>query len=210
MIFREIHQWAVLPKKHVADLGSARERRQILRQNFVHLRAERQPQFCPPWVQGATLGWRIFSPIDVTLSPLDQIEIAGGDFVEASARAVGKRQIWTRGDATIALDPPSWLNSYEFETDDGNQSMFLPNGLGTIEWRQGWTVEGWDDFGLLIVPSPQIPNLGVEIGLLSPATLERIMPKGISIAVAPRCKVEIRRGDEIARLIPISRECMSL
>lgn len=205
-----MHRWAILPKKHVADVESARARREIMRQNFVHLRAERQPEFCPPWVQGATLGWRIFSPIDVTLTPLEQVEVAGGDSVEASARAVGKRQIWTRGDATIALDPPTWLNAYEFETDNGRQSMFLPNALGTVEWRQGWTVEDWNDIGLLIIPSPKTPSLGVEIGLLSPATLKRIAPKGISIAVAPSCEIKIKRGDEIARLIPISRECMSL
>lgn len=88
--------------------------------------------------------------------------------------------------------------------------MFLPNGLGTLEWRQGWTVEGWDEIGLLVIPSPLLPDLGVEVGLLSPATLKRIESKGISIAIAPKCRVEIRRGDEIARLIPISRECMSL
>ncbi|WP_353065994.1 hypothetical protein [Arcanobacterium hippocoleae] len=156
------------------------------------------------------MGWRVYSPIDVILSPFEQIEVAGGVSVENSARAVGKSQVWTRGDATIALDPPPWLNSYEFESDAGRQSMFLPNALGTIEWRQGWTVEKWDDVGVLIIPSPLMPDLGVEIGLLSPATLKRIAPKGISIAIAPKRRVEIKRGDEVARLIPISRECMRL
>lgn len=83
MIFREMYQWAIAPKKHVIDLESARVRRDTMRQNFKHLRAERQPEFCPPWVQGATLGWRIYSAIDVILSPLEQIEVAGGKMLNA-------------------------------------------------------------------------------------------------------------------------------
>lgn len=210
MRFRSLYSWSSIPGKFNADLKSARARKELMKNSFTHLRAERQPEFCPTWVQGATLGWRIQSPIDVTLTPLEQIEIVGGDLAEEAAHAVGKKQIWVRGNAAIALDAPHWLNAFVFETAAGTETMFLPNGLGTIEWRQGWTVEDWGNTGLLVIPSPCSVDLGVEIGLFTPATLKRLASKGMSIAIAPKRRIEILRGDEIARLIPICSECQSL
>ncbi|WP_145012685.1 hypothetical protein [Kocuria salsicia] len=210
MHFSQLYSWAIPPAKYELDLPAAREKRTLSAESFTHLRAERQPEFCPPWIQGATLGWRINSPIDITLSPLRQVEIAGGEQTSESARAVGMNQVWVRDSATLAVEQRAWLTSYEFETSQGSQTMFLPNGLDTVEWRLGWSATTADDFGLLVVPSPETPDLGVQIGLFSSATIERLHSTGMSIAISPRCELTLSRGDEIARLIPISREALRL
>ncbi len=210
MHFEALQPWALIPKKYEVNLSEARAHRTRMRENFTHLRAERQPEFCPPWIQGASLGWRILSLIDVTLTPLKQVEVAGGESAINSVQAVGMSQMWLRGGASIAVNPPPWLNAYEFNTSTGTETMFIPNGLGTVEWRQGWSIKDFGDFGVLVIPSPAQPDLGVEIGLLSAQVLKRIETKGMSIAIAPKKDVDIRRGDEIARLIPISRDCQKL
>lgn len=119
-------------------------------------------------------------------------------------------QVWTRDKAAIAVESTDWLGAYEFEADGNNQTMFLPNGLNTVEWRLGWTVREHNGYALLIVPSPSSPSVGVQIGLLSPSTLDRHTDIGFSIAIAPSSQVNLTRGDEIARLIPVSKEMQRL
>lgn len=210
MQFNNLFDWAITPQKHRPDVQAARARRELMRQSFTHMRAERQPEFCPPWVQGSSVGWRVLSPIDVTLTPLEQIEVANNERTEHAVRAVGKSQVWLRGGAALALDPPPWLNAYQFTTEQGPETMFLPNGLGTIEWRLGWTIADWGELGIIVIPSPSCTDLGVEIGVFTPATLGRIADKGMSIAISPKERITVSRGDEIARIIPISKECLKL
>ena len=210
MHFSQLSPWAIPPTKYDLNLSAAREKRKLSAESFTYIRAERQPEFCPPWVQGATLGWRISSPTDITLSPLRQVEITGGEQTSESARAVGMNQVWIRDSATLAVEQQSWLTSYEFETSQGSQTMFLPNGLGTVEWRLGWSATTADDFGLLVIPSPETPDLGVQIGLFSSTTIKRLHGTGMSIAISPRRELTLSRGDEIARLVPSSREALNL
>jgi len=210
MKFEALVNWALTPTKFVPDLSAARAKRDALRGGFVHVRAERLPEFCPPWVQGQLIGWRVHSPIDVTLTPLPQYEIPADCDSAESARATGQQQVWMRGDAAIAVSAPPWLNGFEYLQDGRRQNMFIPNGLGTVEWRLGWTVRDPVGFGLLIVPTIGQESLGVEWGYLSLKALERLEEKGLSIAVRPDREIRISRGQEIARLIPISPEALVL
>lgn len=210
MTFKSLYEWAIPPVKYEVNMSSARAVRDLYEQNFTRLRARRQPEFCPPWKQAAVLGWRILSPITVNISPVEQTEISSHNDPIHIAKTLGMNQVWTRHDATIALTSPSWLNAFEFLTPSGPQNMFIPNGMSTVEWRMGWKAEMPKDFGLLIIPSPSCINLGVEIGFLSNSILHKIGDKGVSIAIKPQRKVNISRGDEIARIIPISKECLSI
>lgn len=211
MRFKPLLAWSLPPAKFIPDMKGARLKRDLLRTGFAHVRAERQPEFCPPWVQGQALGWRIASPIDVVLTPLMQYEVPFGETAAPSARAMGGQQhVWIRDRAAIATTAPPWLTGFEFDHGGEAQSMFIPNGLASIEWRLGWAASDHDNIGLLVIPSPSTPNLGVEIGYFSPRTLDRIELKGLSIAVSPDGPVRIERGQEIARLIPINREALAL
>lgn len=209
MKFECMFPWALEPTKAAVDVRSARSRRELLRNGFSTARAERQPEFCPPWVQGQTLGWRIHSPIDVELSPLHQTEIAKSDHAGSVAAALGHGQVWVRGETALAVSPTSWLNGFEYVQGDERHNMFIPNGLGTAEWRLGWRVQEHGSFGLLIMPSGNV-DIGVEVGYFSPTMLERLQEKGLSIAIRPSAITHIRRDQEIAWLIPIHPDAAAL
>lgn len=209
MYFEKLYDWALLPYKYKVDSTAARAKRDMFRSSFTYIRAERQPEFCHSWIKAAELGWRILSPIDIILSPCEQIEISP-DTAQYAAKDLGVSEVWTRGKSALALNPPSWLKKYHFKTEKTNETMFIPNGINTFEWRLGWKVIDSSDFSLLTIPSPNIPDLGVEIGLLSPKQLNNIHRTGCSIAFSPQRNLTINRGDEIARLIPISKEAQAL
>jgi hypothetical protein len=203
--FESQQAWSLLPRKFVPDVARAREYRDLLRNGFAHRRAERQPEFCVPWAGGASLGWRVVSPVDVDLHPLPQHEIPKEADAEAAARAMGgQTQVWVRANAAIATQGAAWLNGYQYDDAGSTETMFIPNGQGTVEWRQGWSVTECDGWGLLVIPSPAATKLGVEIGLFNPTTLTHLEQKGLSIAIKPHEPISINRGSEIARLIPIA------
>jgi len=116
--FRAIQPWALLPRTAVVDHEAARERAKVYREHFRYVRAERQPEFCAPWVLGQEIGWRVVSPIDVTLGPLPQIEIDPGDAPETAVRAVAMSQMWQRERTALTVQRPSWLHLYQFRHND--------------------------------------------------------------------------------------------
>lgn len=197
----------MLPEQRTADIEGAKERERLYRENFQYLRAARQPEFCAPWVLGQRIGWRVLSPVDVTVTPLPQVEVAGDDSATAAA-AVGKREVWLRGGTALAMDRPPWLHLYRFRESDGWGNMFVPNGHGTVEWRLGWSPDNVDALSIMIFPSENLPELGVLVGVLTPASLERMRPTGFSVAFRPHGEVPIARGQEIARIVLVGRESM--
>ncbi|WP_427917418.1 hypothetical protein [Streptomyces sp. cg40] len=207
MKFERIHPWALVPQQRTVDIEAAKERERLYRENFRHLRAARQPEFCAPWNLGQRVGWRVFSPVDVTLTALPQIEISAED-TEASAGSVGKQEVWLRGGTALAMDRPPWLHLYEFRDGDGWGNMFVPNGQGSIEWRQGWMPDDFQPLSVMVFPSEELPELGVLVGVLTPASLERMQSTGFSIAISPRTDVDIRRGQEIARIVLVGPESL--
>ena len=86
--------------------------------------------------------------------------------------------------------------------------MFIPNGEDTIEWRLGFTITGVDDHSVLVFPSDHHPELGVKVGVLTSASLQRLEATGFSIAVSPNRRVPIRRGQEIARIVLLHPESL--
>ncbi|TDU02350.1 hypothetical protein EDD99_0741 [Streptomyces sp. 846.5] len=207
MKFQRIHPWALTPTRKTVDTEAAKERERLYRDNFMHLRAARQPEFCAPWVLGQRIGWRILSPIDVTLTPLPQVEISADD-TEASAASVGKQEVWLRSGTALAMDRPPWLHLYQFREGDGWGNMFVPNGQGTVEWRLGWMPDDFQPLSVMVFPSEELPELGVAVGVLTSASLGRMQSTGFSIAVSPRTDVQVRRGQEIARMVLVGPESL--
>jgi hypothetical protein len=86
--FSQLQPWAIMPGKFQVDRVGARNRADLYRQSFRYVRAERRPEHCAPWVMGQELGWRVHSPVDVTLTPLEQIEVEADADPEGAATAV--------------------------------------------------------------------------------------------------------------------------
>lgn len=199
--FEALYPWALLPHHTQIDHGGARTRARLYREQFRYVRAERQPEFCAPWVVGQELGWRIDSPIDVVLTPLVQVEIDPSGDAESAVRAAAKSELWLRRETALSLDRTSWLHLYQFRHEDHWENMFVPNGQATIEWRLGWRPKDYGHYALMIFPSERVPDLGVQVGVLTKSTLHHIDATGFSIAMSPRREVSIARGDEIARIV---------
>ncbi len=204
-----MHPWALLPQQKSVDLESAKERERLYRDNFRYVRSARQPEFCAPWVLGQRLGWRICSPIDVTLTPLPQIEISADD-VDASVTAAGKAEVWLRSGTGLVMDRPPWLHLYQFRDGDGWGNMFIPNGQGSVEWRLGWLPEDYEPLSLMVFASEELPELGVVTSVLTSASLKRLAATGFSLAIHPRTEVSIRRSQEIARMVLLGPESLRM
>jgi len=207
MKFERLHPWAVLPGRRTVDIDAAKERERLYRENFRHLRAARQPEFCAPWVLGQRVGWRIFSPVDVTITPLPQVEISGEE-TEVAAAAVGKQEVWLRSGTALAMERPPWLHLYQFRDGDGWGSMFVPNGQDSVEWRLGWMPDDFQPMSVMVFPSEDLADLGVLVGVLTAASLERMQSTGFSLAIRPRGEIPIRRGQEIARMVLVGPESL--
>lgn len=94
------------------------------------------------WLLGQELGWIVASPVSVTLSPLDDVQIAAGDDeeVRAAGRLFVREEFWRHDDGYIAVSRNDWLRTYQYRGADGRwQGMFLPNGQGSAEWRLSGT-----------------------------------------------------------------------
>jgi hypothetical protein len=201
--FHQIQPWAVLPSKCHVDRGAARERSEVYMKYFRYVRAERRPEYCPPWVMGQELGWRIHSPVDITFTELPQIEIAADADPEAAAQAANRPELWKRERSHLAVGKNSWLHLYQFQTDRGWENMFSPNGVGTVEWRLGWGIDVPRGYFLLVLPSDLPGSLPVPIGVISSTVIRRLTSQGgMSLAMRPPVTpVTIERGQEIARLV---------
>jgi hypothetical protein len=196
-----IYDWAVLPLKRRVDRTAAKTRAEVLAADFRWLRAERVPENCLPWVLGYEVGWRIRSPVDVTLSPLDDVEVALSEDNEAGVRAANRAELWIRERSGLAVSRNDWLHLYQYQTAAGWSNMFIPNGRGTVEWHLGWSVSVPDGHFLLIIPDGETPTgLEVPVGIL-PAKLLNVPGREFSLAVKPNRLIKIERGRDLARMI---------
>ncbi|MCP3760641.1 hypothetical protein [Streptomyces sp. TBY4] len=210
--FRQLHPWSLAPRQHKVDRQQSRDHAAVFRGNFRFVRAERQPEHCAPWVMGQELGWRVHSPIDISFTPLDQIELDGANEPEAAGRAVNRTELWQREKSHLAVEKTSWLHLYQFKTARGWENMFLPNGAGTVEWRLGWAADIPRGHFLLVLPLEKpVAGLDVPTGILSStATTRMSRENGLGIAVRPTEPVAIRRGQEIARIVLLHADSLQV
>lgn len=192
MQFDSPHPWAILPYR----VGK------IACPNATGRAAGR----CGPLVRGHHIGFRIGSPLDVELRPLNEVQFqCAEDEVEAHLKQHGLREGWRRGDVVIGLPQPFGLADYRL-AEDPPLAMFLPNGENSIEWKLGFDVTIEDDELLLLFCDK--PRAGLEIftAVLTAANLDSMRERGgFAIAVRPLQTIQICRGDELARVIVLKQ-----
>ncbi|WP_158828117.1 hypothetical protein [Streptomyces sp. NRRL S-118] len=151
---------------------------------------------------GQELGWRVSSPVDITFSPLEQVEVDGIAEAQEIGKVTNLSELWLRRKSQIATAKSNWLHLYQFKGGQGWESMFLPNGVGTVEWRLGWSVDIPQGYFLLVLPGETTME-GVEIltGVLSSSATDRMSENGVSLAMKPTTTVTIRRKQPIARIV---------
>lgn len=198
--FQQLRPWALVPTEYRVDRSRVRDDARTYRESFRFVRAERRPELCPPWVMGQELGWRINSPIDIQFTPLDQVEVIADD-AEAAGSATGRSELWKRERSHLAVHRSTWLHLYQYETQHGWENMFVPNGLGTVEWRLGWAADIPRGYFLLMLASERAGSPEVPTGILSSTAVSKMNNSGgLSVAMRPT-NLTIARGQEIARLI---------
>jgi hypothetical protein len=164
MKFEALYEWALPPIPREIDEPMERDTADLYESSFRFIRARRVPHICPPWRLGQRIGWSIRSPIDKTMTPLPQQEVAE-EVAKDAAVATGADDIWLRGGAALIMTKTPWLHAYQFRDRDEWSTMFLPNGLGSLEWRLGW-VPLVEQKTLMILPSERAdPALGVMPGV---------------------------------------------
>ncbi|MGW9369625.1 hypothetical protein ACWGVR_06345 [Streptomyces xanthophaeus] len=205
--FRSLQPWALLPSKPRIDRATSRAERDAYQHSFRYLRLPRLPADCPPWVLGQELGWSIRSPLTLTMKPLDDTGLAVPDTEDPqqAGRRLGGQAMWQRGKDWIATANSTWLHLGDYRNATGGwEGMFLPNGLGTVEWRLGWAATVPNGTFLMVMPPPDGPPDGLSIPLgVIPAKAVNTMRErgGMSIAVQPDRDVTVHRGQDIARIV---------
>lgn len=201
--FAAQYPWALVPRTARVDRERAKAESAMFRDSFRWVRRDRVAEFCPPWIMGQELGWRVFSPIEVAFTPLEQAEVQTGEDPQAAAGAAGANELWQREGTALAVRDSTWLHLYQYHSAKGRwENMFLPNGQGTVEWRLGWTVEIPRGYFLLVLPSGTETALEVPVGILSSTVCDKMTAAGTAaVAVRPTRATRVRRGQEIARLV---------
>ena len=214
--FDPIYEWAIPPRKRRSDVATATKSAKTIKESFEHYRASRNPEFCWSWRKANYAGWDVISPIDIFFTPLEDFEIspsASKEELQEFAAATKFTQLWNRSDSRIAVRGGDWMRAFDFKTNGGSLSMFVPNGMGTIEWILGWKATIPEGFVVLFIPH-QLNGGAVEVlsGALRKKSLESMADRGVGISIAIRVESSTRvaRGDVIGRFIVIPEYCLDL
>lgn len=209
---RRLHEWAILPYKEHIDRAGPRQEADLLARHFRYHRQFRRPEACPPWVMGQELGWTVVSPISVTVSPLDDIQVAAADSeLPEAGRLLGRDEFWRRGEGYIAAGRNDWLRTHQFRGIDGGwQGMFLPNGQGSVEWRLGWSIQIPEGCFLMVTAPDNANGIEIPTGVLTDRQVNRTWEEegGFSAAMRPLRRVALTRGQPIARIVLLTRETL--
>lgn len=173
----------------------------------------RSSERCGPFQLARSMGLKILSPVTVELSPLQEVQFrckaeALSDFLVANSIA----ECWERDGGFLGFREKTYMRMFDFKVGDHWESMFLPNGQETVEWRLGYDLILPEEYGLLICPPDHpIPNLYIPYGYIAPTIAERAFRRaGLSIAFRADHKVRILRGQQIAKAIPIPLDTLRL
>lgn len=197
--------WALPPERARIATEELKEHAATVEREFRWHRAGRAPELCWPWRLGAELGWIIRSPVDIRMEPFRDFEVEARPGQEAElAETLRDYDLWMHHRTPIAVSRAEtrWMKLYDFESEHGRQSMFVPNGRGTAEWHLGWACDWPGDAFALLLPYRFDGPLEVIQGILDARHLAAAGQKlGVSIAVRPGAVCELRRGDPVARLV---------
>jgi hypothetical protein len=129
---------------------------------------------------------------------------------EAAVRAASMSEMWQRERSALTVQRTPWLHLFQFRHGDQWENMFIPNGAATVEWRMGWAIDGVEDGAIMVFPSEAKPDLGVHVGVLTAAVLRRMTAPGFSVPISPSGPVTVRRGEEIARIVYLRPESLTV
>jgi hypothetical protein len=188
------------------------EKRRIYKSGFRFLRTDRQSAFCPPSANAQLIGWHILSPVDVLLSPINEVQFqASEEEAKAIASQAGFNYLWQRDGVYIGVTTAIPLRLFDYKTSEGSEAMFILNGEGTLEWRLGFQVLPPVGCGVLILDDPSFPKDLCIPGFMSYENLLSLNSKGgLSIAIKPTRSASIKRGDIIARLLLMPSDTVDL
>jgi len=198
------------PSKTHVDKKNVLEESELLEKHFKYHRKFRSKEYCPPWVLGQELGWYIRSPITTSLTAIKDVQIAEDIDPAESGHVLNVTEFWRRGKGYIATEKNSWIRSFVYRNHDGAwESMFLPNGEGTIEWHLGWGMEIPSEYFMLVHALDDTCGLEIPTGVLTAKQANRTWDGGgMSIAIRPTSPVEVRRGQPIARMTLLHRDSL--
>jgi hypothetical protein len=124
VIFKKKYSWSILPFRKKIDVKLEKETSKIYEQNFRWFRRRRIAEFCTPWRLANEIGWIIPSPVDITFTPIHDIEISClKEEIPNICKITGTNEVWNRDDSYFATHKVPWLRLYDFKTTNGWESM---------------------------------------------------------------------------------------
>lgn len=206
--FIQKYKWAILPTKNKTNIEDIREKTKIYSEEFRWVRSSRSKELCWSWRLAQEIGWDIRSPIDVKMMPLDDIQITNNMMeIKTFNEFISNSHVWRRNKEAIVMPKQSWVNLYQYRTNSNWESIFIPNGNGSVEWHLGFNIQIPEFTYLLVIPFHEKTGLDVEMGILDNKSLDKMNTvSSMSIVIRPNSNIEIFRGDKIAKLILISAD----
>lgn len=206
--FRRLIQAAILPEKEKFIVPQPTD------QEARWIKNHRVKGACWPYRSAKELGFTIYSPINVSIHPLTEIQTKVDKPEEfARLKQLTDMDEWVqKDDILLGVKPSSWYKVHEYEHEGRYRSMFIPNGEGTLEWRLGWTVEVPEEHFLLIQPiEMQTAHFIVHPGLLMGPSVRSVQQHlGLPIAFEPLQPHTIRRGDPLAKLYVLPKTVLAI
>lgn len=195
--------WSLLPKT-LHELEPVLHTLE-LQDEFRWLREGRQSSRCPSFVNAQRLVHVFCSPIDICLSPSDQFtfDCEFNDLAQFQ-KDTGTNEVWRRNGKFIGICKASGLKKFDFRVGEKWESMFLPNGENSWEWRLGLNFDVPVDCSVLVFDEPTLPSIEIVPGVFSnKQILSMNENSGISIAFRVKQTVYLKRGTPIARCVAL-------
>jgi hypothetical protein len=211
IMFRQVHPWAILPRKHKVNPKPKREEAQLMANHFAWVRASRSAELCWPWRMSQELGWIVESPVTITMDAFHDVEaVCPPSKLSYVSMIANASENWNFADANGKSERvhftrnAGWTALYDFMVPGGGmERMFFINGQGSVEWVLGWEAIIPPTYSMLILPYGSIANLEVMMGVLDSRTLQKREghTNGLAIPIRPTGKVTLQRGQPIARIV---------
>jgi hypothetical protein len=206
--FQPLIQAALLPVKEKLSLSPEHDT------EARWIKKRRVKGACWPYRSAKELGWTIYSPIDVEIHPLEEIQTTLEKPEEfARLKQLTDMDEWVqKNDILLGVKPSAWYKIHEYSYEGRYRSMFIPNGEGTLEWRQGWTVDVPEDYLILIQPLEMMEaKFIVHPGLLVGSSLKSVQQHlGLPIAFEPLKKCLVKRGEPLAKLYVLPKSILAI
>ncbi len=206
--FRRLIQTAILPEKEKLA------KPELLDREARWIKNRRVKGVCWPYRSAKELGWTLYSPVDVAIHPLSEIQTTMDKPEEfARLKQLTDMDEWVqKDDILLGVKPSSWYKIHEYEYEGRYRSMFIPNGEGTLEWRLGWSVDIPDDHLLLIQPiEMKDARFIVHQGLLMGTSVQSVQQHlGLPIAFEPLQPCKIIRGEPLAKLFVLPKSVLAI